>query len=457
MAIDAAVLIATGYTAYSISLEYRLEELVMEWQNFLWTQLILLVVNNYFMGKFGFYSEKRFSSAWQILKKVFLAIIGSFMILSAGGIVIGIQPFPRTYFIVHFAMAFIALSLIRIGIYRYMKRRTIRAFNSRRILLLGPAERLFPVAEALGVSMSWGHQIIGWLNVDDRSDMEIKNTPYLGTINDFDCVLKKNEIDEVVFVLPRECPIDFEFYLEKCDEMGVAYRIVPGLYKVGKRTFRVETIQDIPTLAAYNGCISASALLYKKILDFAGGFVGFIIFLIVCPFVSIAIKLESPGPIFYKQKRVGLNGRHFNIFKFRSMVMDAENRKSELLANNEMNGPIFKMENDPRITKVGRFLRKTSLDEFPQFINVLKGEMGLVGTRPPTPDEVEGYEDWHRKRISLKPGLTGMWQVSGRNKINDFDEVVKLDLKYIDHWRLLRDLAILWKTVWVVLARKGAR
>jgi exopolysaccharide biosynthesis polyprenyl glycosylphosphotransferase len=457
MAMDAAVLIVTGYAAYSMSLEYRLEELVLGWQNFIWTQLILLVVNNYFMGKFGFYSERRFSSAWEILRKVFLANTGSFMLLSVGVILIGILPFPRTYFLIHFVMAFVVLSLIRIGIYRYMERRTIRAFNSRRILLLGPEERIYPVAEALRVSMSWGHQIVGWINVDHPSAMEIKEIPYLGTINDFDCILKKNEIDEVVFVLPRECPIDFEHYLEKCDEMGVAYRIVPGLYNVGKRTFRVETIQDIPTLAAYNGSTSASALLYKKILDFTGGFIGFIFFLIVCPFVSMAIKLESPGPIFFKQKRVGLNGRHFNIYKFRSMVMDAENIKSELLANNEMNGPIFKMVNDPRITRVGRFLRKTSLDEFPQFINVLKGEMGLVGTRPPTPDEVEGYKDWHRKRISLKPGLTGMWQVSGRNKINDFDEVVKLDLKYIDHWRFLRDIAILWKTVWVVLARKGAR
>jgi lipopolysaccharide/colanic/teichoic acid biosynthesis glycosyltransferase len=139
------------------------------------------------------------------------------------------------------------------------------------------------------------------------------------------------------------------------------------------------------------------------------------------------------------------------------MVVDAEARKRELLKYNEMTGPMFKVEKDPRITKIGHFLRKTSLDEFPQFINVLRGEMSLVGTRPPTPDEVKQYEDWHRRRISAKPGITGLWQISGRNKINDFAEVVKLDLEYIDNWRFAKDLLILWKTVWVVLERKGAK
>jgi lipopolysaccharide/colanic/teichoic acid biosynthesis glycosyltransferase len=139
------------------------------------------------------------------------------------------------------------------------------------------------------------------------------------------------------------------------------------------------------------------------------------------------------------------------------MTADADARKAELLKYNEMKGPMFKVEDDPRITRVGRFLRKTSLDEFPQFINVLKGEMSLVGTRPPTPNEVKQYEDWHRRRISATPGITGLWQVSGRNKINDFVEVVKLDLEYIDTWRFRRDLWILWKTIWVVLERKGAK
>lgn len=152
-----------------------------------------------------------------------------------------------------------------------------------------------------------------------------------------------------------------------------------------------------------------------------------------------------------------MHGRIFNLYKFRSMVADAESKKPELLPESEINGAMFKMENDPRMTRVGRFLRKTSLDEFPQFVNVLKGEMSLVGTRPPTLDEVKQYEDWHRRRISIKPGITGLWQISGRNTITDFAEVVKLDLQYIDGWRFRDDLVILWKTIWVVLASKGAK
>ncbi len=183
---------------------------------------------------------------------------------------------------------------------------------------------------------------------------------------------------------------------------------------------------------------------------------GFFIFSLLYQFVSLAIKLDSPGPVFFKQKRVGRNGRIFNIYKFRTMYKDAEERKQELAVENEMNGFMFKMQNDPRITRVGRFLRKTSLDEFPQFINVIKGEMSLVGTRPPTLEEVRHYEPWHRRRISMKPGITGLWQVSGRNRINDFNQVVSLDLQYIDHWRFLNDLKIIMLTLWVVLKRKGA-
>ncbi|MDD2338641.1 MAG: sugar transferase, partial [Geobacteraceae bacterium] len=165
---------------------------------------------------------------------------------------------------------------------------------------------------------------------------------------------------------------------------------------------------------------------------------------------------DSKCPVLFRELRVGKTNRLFSLYKIRTMTADAESRKVELNLKNEMNGYMFKIADDPRVTRVGRFLRKTSVDEFPQFINVIKGEMSLVGTRPPTPEEVEKYADWHRRRISVKPGITGLWQVSGRNKINDFSEVVKLDLYYIDNWRFAYDLRILGKTIWVVLAGRGA-
>jgi lipopolysaccharide/colanic/teichoic acid biosynthesis glycosyltransferase len=183
---------------------------------------------------------------------------------------------------------------------------------------------------------------------------------------------------------------------------------------------------------------------------------GLLLLGMMFPLIAIAIKLESPGPIFFIQHRVGENGRLFNIWKFRSMFLDAEERKQGLMAQNELKGPVFKIKNDPRITRVGSFLRRSSLDEFPQFWNVLKGDMSLVGTRPPTPGEVAIYENWHLRRVSIKPGLTGLWQVSGRNKIQDFNDIVNLDLAYIDSWNPLLDIKILLKTVPAVLRTDGS-
>ena len=172
---------------------------------------------------------------------------------------------------------------------------------------------------------------------------------------------------------------------------------------------------------------------------------------------AILIRLDSKGPVIFKQERVGQNGRHFYMYKFRSMCIDAEKKKEALMEHNEMNSQfMFKMQDDPRITRIGRFIRKTSIDELPQFFNVLRGDMSLVGTRPPTLDEVELYERVHWRRMSIKPGITGMWQVSGRSSITDFDEIVELDTQYIDRWNVLLDIQILLKTVLQVFCRKGA-
>lgn len=203
----------------------------------------------------------------------------------------------------------------------------------------------------------------------------------------------------------------------------------------------------------------------KRIMDICGGLAGCILTGIIFLFVAPAIYIKSPGPIFFSQYRVGKNGRKFKIYKFRSMYMDAEERKKELMKQNRVSdGLMFKMENDPRVIGsekgpgkgIGNFIRKTSLDEFPQFFNVLKGDMSLVGTRPPTVDEWEKYELHHRARLAIKPGLTGMWQVSGRSEITDFEEVVKLDTKYISEWSFMLDIKILFKTVLIVLGQKGS-
>ena len=194
----------------------------------------------------------------------------------------------------------------------------------------------------------------------------------------------------------------------------------------------------------------------KRAVDIVGALVGLLITAVLFPFIALAIKLDSRGPVLFGQIRIGKNGRRIHIYKFRSMYVDAEEQKRKLESRNEMNGPIFKIENDPRITRVGKFLRKTSLDELPQFYNVLRGDMSLVGTRPPTEDEFERYNIHYRRRLCITPGLTGMWQVHGRGKVTDFDEVMKYDLEYIDNWSLTLDFKILIQTIFVVLFHKGA-
>ena len=218
----------------------------------------------------------------------------------------------------------------------------------------------------------------------------------------------------------------------------------------------VEQIGKHTVLTSGMRLATQRQLFLKRSLDILGGLVGVCITIVAAIFVGPIIYLQSPGPIFFKQERMGKNGRSFQIYKFRSMYMDAEERKKELMAENKMDGLMFKMDNDPRIIPIGRFIRKFSIDELPQFFNVLIGDMSLVGTRPPTKDEFEQYSLHHRGRLSSKPGITGLWQVSGRSDITDFEEVVRLDTEYIANWSLSEDIKILWKTVMMVVTGKGA-
>ena len=214
---------------------------------------------------------------------------------------------------------------------------------------------------------------------------------------------------------------------------------------------------DIPVLTCANNFYDVNKLMIKRLFDIVGSIIGLAITAVVTVFLAPILLIESRGPLIFKQKRVGRNGRYFYVYKFRSMYKDAEERKKALMEQNEMKGLMFKMTDDPRVTKVGKFIRKTSIDELPQFFNILKGDMSLVGTRPPTVDEFKMYEGYHKRRLSMKPGLTGMWQVSGRSDIEDFEDVVRLDLEYIDNWSLGLDLKIMIKTIGVIFKRKGAK
>lgn len=242
------------------------------------------------------------------------------------------------------------------------------------------------------------------------------------------------------------------------EKMGVVVNLNLDLFDLGLTgERRIYQLEQYHVVAFSSRLFDYRMVLIKRLIDIAGALIGlaitFAVGLILAPF----LLLESPGPLIFKQKRVGVNGRIFDFYKFRSMYADAEERKKELMDQNEVHGLMFKMENDPRITKVGAFIRKTSIDELPQFWNVLKGDMSLVGTRPPTLDEYQQYSYYQKRRISFRPGITGLWQTSGRSDITDFDEVVKLDLEYIDNWSILLDIKIILKTVLVVFSGSGAK
>ena len=269
--------------------------------------------------------------------------------------------------------------------------------------------------------------------------------------------LKTNVVDEVFINLPPEVMIPPNF-LEGCYEMGITVHmnLIRRPHEVGNKI--VEDFAGYTVLTSGMKIATPMQILIKRSMDILGGLVGTFITGILTLILGPMIYLKDPGPIFFSQTRIGKNGRRFRIYKFRSMYLDAEERKKELMAQNEMQGHMFKMENDPRILPgIGHKIRNWSLDEFPQFLNVLKGDMSLIGTRPPTVDEWEKYEKHHRRRLAIKPGVTGMWQVSGRSDITDFEEVVALDAQYITQWSLGLDIKILFKTVLVVLGRDGSR
>jgi len=453
MVFDALCVILAGCGAFYIKNYLSDGNFSMDSNVFVISVMLVMFLNNYIMGRHHLYNDKKPSSFLGLLRPIFKVIVVDFAILSAGIVFFKQINYSRTFLFLFAALTFVLIMSQRILFQLYINRVFQNGFNVRKILVVGNMERAKIVLDLLAIQLSWGHEVIGRLTLQgEKSDIQ----DFLGRIEDLPRVLRDYEIDEVVFALNGNRSFDLSSHLHICKKMGVPVRILPALWKPGNQALAVDRCQNVPFLTIQVDNFNATGLLYKRMLDLAGGLFGMLCVFIMYPFVGAAIKLDSPGPVIFKQRRVGRHGRIFNLYKFRSMYQDAEQQKQKLLKKNEMKGAMFKLKNDPRITRVGRWLRKTSLDEFPQFLNVLKGEMSLVGTRPPTPEEVESYQPQHLRRMSAKPGITGLWQISGRNQITDFDMVVELDCKYLDHWRFSDDLKILFKTVLVVLKRKGA-
>ncbi|NLL79364.1 MAG: sugar transferase [Clostridiales bacterium] len=343
----------------------------------------------------------------------------------------------------------------------YMLHEYRKSDSSDKVMIVTEMRYAHALVKNILADKAWNYEITSIALLDQDSSKgtarEITGIPVVANRKNLFEVARQMPLDEVFLYLPhtdinlvKSTIIDFE-------TMGVIchYNVeIPELNLEGKTAGHFAGYAVMTFSLQY---LDYRRMLLKRMMDIAGAIVGLLITAVLTPFVALAIKIESKGPVFFSQIRIGKNGRRFRLWKFRSMYIDAEERKKELEKQNESDGFMFKMENDPRITKVGRVIRKLSIDELPQFFNVLIGDMSLVGTRPPTVDEFEKYNIQYRRRLCITPGLTGMWQVSGRSDITKFDEVVELDLKYIENWSLWLDIKILFQTVGVVLFGKGAK
>jgi exopolysaccharide biosynthesis polyprenyl glycosylphosphotransferase len=361
----------------------------------------------------------------------------------------------RPVFAAFLLLLLLILPLNRILFHLILISRNLSEHSQVRILVAGTGEKAARVAESLKGARKWGYRVIGFIEVEDGI---VKVDPANVICEDFMNFLQDgNPVDEVIFAGDSA-----DFYensremVSLCVELGIKIRVATELPPpVGSSDVSIEYLDNLPLLTYSTTPEQGFSLIVKRLLDLAIASVSLIILSPFILIISILIKMTSPGPVFYRQERLGLYGRKFTLVKFRTMIDGAEDKLWEIVHLNEMDGPVFKMKKDPRITKFGSILRKTSIDEIPQFWNVIKGEMSIVGPRAALPEEVRNYLVNYRRRLSVKPGMTCLWQVSGRNEI-DFEQWMKMDLEYIDNWSVWLDLAIILRTVPAVFSGRGA-
>ncbi|HSU54995.1 MAG TPA: sugar transferase [Candidatus Dormibacteraeota bacterium] len=414
-------------------------------ESYVWVYLILIPAAPLILEAQGFYNRpllgSRRTTAWQLFKACVFMGLGLILVLFFFRMAIA-RSVVAWFALFSFFLVFLKEELLRVGLKSAITKDSFR----RRFLLIGtPAETAKMRLELKAKSQE---------AMEVFAEVELNNI----SLDKLVSMLHEHSVNGVIVNAKHSYFEQVEEVIRVCELEGVEAWLVAEFFKTQISRTSFDDFYGRPVLVFRTTPEASWQSVFKQMLDFAGALALLALFAIPMLVVSILIKATSPGPIFFRQKRSGLNGRPFTIYKFRTMVTNAEQLKHELESMNEMSGPVFKVTKDPRITPIGTYLRKFSIDEFPQLFNVLRGEMSLVGPRPLPVDEVKRFNDLaHRRRLSVKPGLTCLWQVSGRNKISDFRDWVRLDLEYIDNWSFWLDVKILWMTVPVVLAGTGAR
>lgn len=422
---------------------------------FLIPLLLALLLN--FLSYFGAYSSPHRSSLTQYAYAIFRGLTFTLGILLSLLFLLNIQYVSRFVVIIFSFIDFIFLLFIRFIVIEYFKRSVKSGINSLKILIIGTGERAKELARELKKQSVWGVEIIGYLDPDPKCiGIKIDNVPVIGSIENVSECLKKNVIDEVIIAIPRSLLEDAEPIAHACEEEGITLKFMADVFSVKVARVSLTTIGSIPLLTMEAVALDDNKLFIKRVVDLTLTSLAMPLVLPIMAIAAIAIKLDSPGRVFFIQERVGLRKHIFPMFKFRSMHTDAEEKLKEIEHLNEAEGPIFKIANDPRITRVGKFIRKTSIDELPQLFNVLRGEMSLVGPRPMSIRDVNLFDKGiQRKRFSVKPGITCIWQISGRSNL-PFHQWLEMDLEYINNWSIFLDFKILLKTIPAVMTTKGA-
>jgi exopolysaccharide biosynthesis polyprenyl glycosylphosphotransferase len=377
--------------------------------------------------------------------------------IGAGLWLLGI-PLPLRYALIFGAVQTLVLLAQRTAIYAVLRFLRRSGHNTRYVLIAGTGPRAERVYRSIQLHPSWGIRVIGLLDeVDSPVDPGIP-PDLVHKLSELPALIDRAEpIDEVIVACPRAMLDAFRPLVQYCAMSGTPLTLLSDLFGDFLPPPRITHFDQQPALSFSQTQHDPFRIAVKRGIDIAGSAILLALSAPLLALAALAIRLSSPGPVLFRQVRCGLHGRRFEMIKLRTMVTGAEEMQGDLRAQNQMSGPVFKIDDDPRVTRIGRWLRRFSIDELPQLLHVLRGDMSLVGPRPPVPSEVSLYEITDRRRLSMRPGLTCTWQVSGRNLIRDFDEWVKLDLEYIDNWSLTRDLELLLRTIPAVLRGTGAR
>ena len=408
---------------------------------------------------FRLYHSRRLGTRWHeavdVIKATSLGTLGIFM----AGVLFRIEMITPTFLIVFWGVSSTATILTRI-LFRYAARHIrLRGRNLRYVLIVGTNERAVRFARNIEAKPELGYRLVGFVENGRSEKQDFEQTGYSVVTNfdEFPGFLRDHVVDEVMICLPVKSFYDeIGKIFRLCGKQGIIVRMLSDFFNLKSGRSQAEDWEGSPLITLYTGAMDGWPVVVKRGLDFVLSLVLLILLAPLFLITALLIKITSQGPVFFVQERVGRNKRRFRLYKFRTMVEDAEQKQVELEHLNDMSGPVFKIRNDPRITPVGRFLRRTSIDELPQLVNVLKGDMSLVGPRPlPLRDYERFGQDWHRRRFSVRPGMTCLWQVNGRSD-TPFEKWMKLDMEYIDRWSLWLDLKILTKTIPAVLRASGA-